>query len=82
MLTTVEAEIDTNGKVELLEPVQVKKRSRAIVTILDESNGSTETHGNGAALLRVLKENPLPESSRRSAKEIDEWILELRNSWD
>ena len=82
MLTTVEAEIDTNGKVELLEAVTVTKRSRAIVTILDEPNGIHEKQGNGAALLRALRENPLPESSRRTAKEIDEWITELRNSWD
>ena len=82
MLTTVEAEIDTNGKVELLEPVQVKRRSRAIVTILDEPNGNLEKRGNGEALLKVLRDNPLPESSRRSAQEIDDWIMELRNSWD
>ena len=82
MLTTVEAEIDTDGKVELLEPVQVKKRTRAIVTLLEESTVPNSKKGNGEALLRVLRENPLPESSRRTAKEIDERITELRNSWD
>ena len=39
MLTTVEAEIGTNGIVRLLEPVKVSRRSRAIVTIFDAGNG-------------------------------------------
>ena len=34
MLTTVEAEIETNGIVRLLEPIKISRRSRAIVTIL------------------------------------------------
>ncbi len=36
MLTTVKAEIETNGQVTLLEPVKITKKSRAIVTILDD----------------------------------------------
>lgn len=46
MATTVEAEIETNGIVRLLEPVTLRRKSRAIVTILDEdspdANGRTE----------------------------------------
>lgn len=37
MIRTVEAVIDEDGKVRLLEPVQVSKAGRAIVIILDES---------------------------------------------
>jgi hypothetical protein len=36
MLTTVEAEIDVMGNVRLLEPLNLSKPSRAIVTVLEE----------------------------------------------
>ena len=36
MLTTVEAVIDKNGKVHLLENIRLPKPRRALVTILDE----------------------------------------------
>lgn len=40
MLTTLEAEIETDGIVRLLEPVRISRKSRAIVTILDPENGT------------------------------------------
>lgn len=39
MLTTVEAEINIDGTVRLLEPIKVEKRSRAILTLLNDENG-------------------------------------------
>jgi len=36
MLKSVEATIETNGEVHLLEPVRVGHSCRAIVTIIDE----------------------------------------------
>jgi hypothetical protein len=39
MIQTVEAVIDAEGKVELLEPIRVTGRTRALVTILDEPPG-------------------------------------------
>lgn len=36
MLTTIEAEIDINGKVTFLEPLKISRKSRAIITLLDE----------------------------------------------
>ncbi|MFP4027794.1 MAG: hypothetical protein ACLFWL_08395 [Candidatus Brocadiia bacterium] len=36
MLKTVEAEIDTNGRVKLLEPLKLDHPCHAIVTIIDE----------------------------------------------
>ena len=35
MLTTIEAEIDVNGAVTLLEPLTLTRKSRAIVTLLE-----------------------------------------------
>lgn len=82
MLTTIEAEIDTNGKVKLLEPVRVKKRTRAIVTILEEANGQIEEKGNGEALLALLKSPLFQNRKVYSDEEIDRQIEENRNSWD
>lgn len=36
MLTTIEAEIDVNGSVTFLEPLKISKKSRAIITLLDD----------------------------------------------
>lgn len=36
MLKSVEATIETNGEVHLLEPLRVEHACRAIVTIIDE----------------------------------------------
>lgn len=38
MLTTIEAEIDVNGNVRFLEPLKITKKSRAIITLLDDEN--------------------------------------------
>lgn len=38
--------------------------------------------GSAAAILKWLDENPLPESSRRTAEEIDADIAAEREAWD
>ncbi len=81
MLQTVEAEIDTNGNVKLLEPVRVTKRTRAIVTLLEESSGKARK-GNSKRALEFLRNNRLPESARPTVEEIERQISEARNSWD
>lgn len=43
MLTQVEAEIGVDGSVVLLEPLRLKKRSRAIVTILNDNDDLKDT---------------------------------------
>lgn len=50
MLRTVEATIDKNGKVKLVEPVRLGGKKRALVTILDEGWLQDEVP-NEAALL-------------------------------
>ncbi len=42
MLTTIEAEIDTNGIVTLLEPVTITRKTRAVVTLLDAEPAKPE----------------------------------------
>lgn len=36
MLTTIEVEIDVSGQVTFLEPLNISKKSRAIITLLDD----------------------------------------------
>jgi hypothetical protein len=48
MIRTVEAVIDTQGRVQLLEPVTLEEEHRALVTILEEVPA---THPHEAALL-------------------------------
>jgi len=82
MLQTVEAEIDVDGKVKLLEPLQVTKKTRAIVTLLEETNGKLESKGNVRQLLELLRR---PEFANRKSylpEEIESQIQEARNSWE
>ena len=80
MLQTVEAEINPDGSVTLLEPVEVKTTARALVTVLENGNGANE--GNVRQTLEWLRNNRLPAESRRSPEEMEAQIEENRNSWD
>ena len=83
MLKTVEAEIDVNGKVILLEPVRVTKKTRAIVTLLEESNGEKqERKGNSKEILELLKSPEFANRKSYSTEEIEAQIEEARNSWE
>ena len=42
MMQTIEAVIDTRGRVSLLEEVKLKRKHRALVTILDDEQVQTE----------------------------------------
>lgn len=63
MLTTIEAEIDVNGKVTFLEPLRIIKKSRAIITLLEDekplpkSNKSNGNADNNDRQLEWLKAN-------------------------
>lgn len=81
MLTTVKAEIDVRGNIRLLEPLEVSRTTKAIVTLLDE-NGNGDVGGNAKNVLDFLRANRLPKGSRPTPKEIDAQIEEARNSWD
>ena len=83
MLQTVEAEIDVDGKVELLEPVRVTKRTRAIVTLLEEkTEEEPEIKGNSKEILELLRSPEFANRKSYSAEEIEAQIEEARNSWD
>jgi len=82
MLQTAEAEINVDGSVRLLEPLQVRKTSRALVVLLDKDNGVVRKRGNAADVLKFLRENRLPESARLTADEIEAQIADARESWE
>lgn len=82
MLQTVEAEIDANGNVRLLEPLRVSKKSRAIVTVLEEANGNAKERGNSKQILELLRSPEFVNRKSYSAKEIEAQIEEARNSWE
>ena len=70
MLITVEAEIDTSGNVRLLEPVEVTKTTRAIVTILDKTNDSEENVSNKNTIVELLNN---PEFANRKSYPAEEY---------
>lgn len=78
MLTTVKAEIDVRGNIRLLEPLEVSRTTKAIVTLLDE-NRNAETGGSAKSVLDFLRANRLPEDLRPTPEEIDAQIEEARN---
>lgn len=79
MLTTIKAEIEVGGKVRLLEPLEITRTTKAIVTLLDDP---VRNGGNASRVLEFLRSNRLPEEARSSAAEIDARIEEARESWD
>lgn len=84
MLQTIEAIIEPSGAIRLLEEVHVTSPKRALVTLLETpaNESATPGRGNAAAILKFLKDNPLPPECRRSAEEIDAGIEAERNAWD
>ena len=69
MLQTVEAEIDVNGNIRLLEPLPVTKPSRVLVTLLAES-ATTE---NGT--LPATPDTTLPAAKKQERRQEQmEWL--------
>ncbi len=73
MLTQIEAEVEVNGKVVLLEPVRLEKKSRAIVTIIDfdEADERREWLGYSAANLDRAYSDDEPDYTLTALKEIN-----------
>ena len=80
MLQTVEAEIKTDGTVTLLEAVDVKTTTRALVTVLE--NGDESKKGNVRQILELIRSPGFKERPSYSAEEIEAQIAEARNSWE
>ena len=82
MLQTVEAEIDVNGNVKLLESLNVKKKTRVLVTLLEEANGAKEQAGSVRRVLELLNSLEFANRKSYSVEEIETHIDDVRNSWE
>jgi DTW domain-containing protein YfiP len=81
MLQTVQAEVEVNGTVRLLEPLQLTKTTRAVVTLLEESTMPVDESGNATALLELLRSPAFANRQSYPAEEIEEQIEENQNAW-
>ena len=80
-MITIQAEINTNGVVTLLEPVKIGRRSRAKVIVYDDATDDEE-RGNAVKMLALMNANRLPADARISKEEMEAQIDEARSSWD
>ena len=53
LLQTVEAEIDINGKIYWLEPLQITKTRRVLITLLAEPEANVSQHDAAAKLRQI-----------------------------
>ncbi len=80
MLQTVEAEIDVNGEIKLLESVRITKKARAIVTVMIDENGEAISKGNSIKILEMLRSREFANRNGHTAEQIKARIEEARNS--
>ncbi len=71
MLTRIEAEIDVNGTVTLLEPIKLTKKSRAIVTVLENGNGTNAEQQTGKKLSDLFGSASLGHPTGLDNEQID-----------
>lgn len=81
MMQTVEAEINVDGTVTLLEPLRVRVKTRALVTVL-ETGGDTTGEGNVSSVLELMRSDAFKNRRRYPAEQIEAEIDEARNSWE
>ena len=65
------------------EDVVIANRGKPVVRLVPVPDaGACPEPGTAEAILGYLERHPVPEHSRRTAKEIDAYIRDARNSWD
>jgi len=86
MLTTIEVEIDREGRIRPLEPLPYPLSGRAYLTLLPasptdlpESDTGRSTAAAALALLASPRFSPRPAAD---AREVQERIAELREDWE
>ena len=81
MHTTLEALYDPKTGLQFLEPIQIDKPVRVLITIMDE--WSAEPQVTPGSLLQKLTDiHQMPISTRRSESEIENYIQANRDNWD
>ncbi|MBF0153796.1 MAG: hypothetical protein HQL64_08660 [Magnetococcales bacterium] len=87
MIRAIEAEISTDGRVTLNQPLVLDERRCAVLTIMEPvaiaKGGDDELQrGNVLDVLKFLNENRLPPESRPSAEEVDAHVQEIQVAWE
>ena len=80
MIQTLEAVVNESGKIELLKEIRLKKRQRAVVTILDEEPKVSDKSKKDklfAAFEKLAEANPFAEIENPV-----EWQRKLRDEWE
>ncbi len=80
MMQTVEAEINVDGTVTLLEPVRVNVKTKALVTVLE--NGGDSGKENVSSVLELMQSDEFKNRESYPAEQIEANIEEARNSWE
>lgn len=80
MIQTVEAVVNESGKIELLTEIRLKKRQRALVTILDEEPKMPDESKKERlfAALKKAQEAKLFQDIENPV----EWQRKLRDEWE
>lgn len=82
MLQTVEAMIEPDGSIRLLEKLHVTKSTKALLTLLEAPANEDTLPASGAAILEFLKNSPLKSENCRSVEEIHHALEQERQAWD
>lgn len=80
MIQTLEAVVNENGKIELLTEIRLKKRQRALVTILDEEP-KTPNESKKEKLFAAIKKAQEAKLFRDIESPV-EWQRKLRDEWE
>lgn len=66
------------------EEVVIANRGKPVVRLVptEEASPAEPPLGSAERILGWLRQHPVPGYARRSAKEIDDYIEEMRNSWE
>lgn len=84
MLQTIEAEILPNGHIMLLEPLNLKHKVKAYVTILSDVVGTSESDAPncGKELLQLLSSDDFANAPKSNSHQLDQITLANRNTWN
>lgn len=80
MIQTLEAVVNESGKIELLTEIRLKKRQRALVTILDEEPKMSD-EAKKEKLFAVLEKMQQANMFKDIENPV-EWQRKLRDEWE
>lgn len=79
MMQTVEAEINVDGTVTLLEPLRVRVKTKALVTVLNEE--PEKAKASRKENLRAVFGKMRGVEMFRAIENVSEWQRNLRDEW-